>query len=274
MEHRQITKFRQIKIYTEKCFRIFANEKGWKIFISSAIIMLLISMVTGSDMFDAYKATRNGAFAIVCACIWIGIFNSIQSVCKERDIIKREYRAGLSIFSYIASHMIFEAALCAVEALIVTLIVIATNITNIPLMGVLLPSYIELYITIYLAIFSADILGLMVSSIVKTPNSAMTVMPFVLILQLVMSGVIFELEGIALMISNFTVCKWSLNAICSIADINNMSDAIIYATYAYPEDYDHTLQTLAKCWGILIAFIAVYGAVSVISLKSVEKDKR
>ena len=86
----------QIKVYFGKCWRIFKNENGWKVFISSGIITFLISLVTGADMFKGYRATRNGAFALVCACIWIGIFNSIQSVCKERDIIKREHLLSLS----------------------------------------------------------------------------------------------------------------------------------------------------------------------------------
>ena len=39
------SRIKQIKIYTGKCFRVFLNEKGWKIFISAAIITLLISSV-------------------------------------------------------------------------------------------------------------------------------------------------------------------------------------------------------------------------------------
>ena len=30
-----------------------------------------------------------GRFALISACIWVGIFNSIQNICKERAIIKR-----------------------------------------------------------------------------------------------------------------------------------------------------------------------------------------
>lgn len=82
------SRLKQVKIYTGKCFRVFFNERGWKIFISAAIITLIICSVTSEDMFAEYRATRNGAFALVCACIWIGIFNSIQSICKERDIIR------------------------------------------------------------------------------------------------------------------------------------------------------------------------------------------
>lgn len=273
MEHRQISRLHQVNIYTKKCFRIFAYEKGWKAFISATIITLLISFVTSSDMFDTYAATRNGAFALVCACIWIGIFNSIQSICKERDIIKREHRSGLSISAYVVSHTIYDFALCAVEALIVTIIVTFTNYSNMPIMGILLPLCIELYITFFLAIWASDVLGIMVSSIVKSTNTAMTVMPFILIIQLIMSGMIFELEGLASLVSQFTVSKWSLNAICSIADINAMEDSVL-STYAYPEHYDSTLSNLSACWGILLVFIFFYCIFAIISLKFIDKDKR
>ena len=264
------SRLKQIKIYTGKCFRVFLNEKGWKIFISAAIITILISSVTSSDMFSAYSATRSGAFALVCACIWIGIFNSIQSICKERDIIKREHRSGLHISSYITSHMVFEMALCAIESVIVTLITCLTNLGNLPDAGVLCATFLELTITFFLIIYSSDALGLMISSIVKTPNTAMTVMPFVLIIQLVMSGMIFELSGITELISKITIAKWGLNAICVTANINAMDG---YAPTLVSE-YEYSISHIAQLWLTLILFTLIYGVISVISLKFVDKDKR
>lgn len=264
------SRLKQTKIYVGKCFRVFLNDKGWKIFISAAIITLIICMVTSKDMFSEYRATRNGAFALVCACIWIGIFNSIQSICKERDIIKREHRSGLHISSYVISHMIFEMALCAVESVIATAIISIANLSNLPSAGVLSPTFLELAITFFLIIYSSDALGLMVSSIVKTPNTAMTVMPFVLILQLVMSGMIFELKGITEAISNLTIAKWSLNAICITANVNAMEN---YEPALF-SDYEFSISHITQMWLILIVFTLIYGAISIISLEFVDKDKR
>lgn len=265
------SRFTQTKIYTEKCFRIFTNEKGWKIFVSAAIITVIICMVTSDDMFYAYSDTRNGAFALVCACIWIGIFNSIQSICKERDIIKREHRSGLHISSYIVSHMIFELILCLAESIIITVIVCAANSENLPEEGVFLPIGAELFISFFLVVYSSDALGIMVSSVVKSTNTAMTVMPFVLILQLVMSGMIFELSGVTEAVSKLTVAKWGLNAICTTADVNNMWSLVSYDNMS---DYEHTINHLCQMWIILIAFTFIYGVIAVIALEFVDKDKR
>lgn len=260
----------QIKIYTGKCFRVFFNEKGWKTFISTVIITILISSVTSDDMFSAYSATRNGAFALVCACIWIGIFNSIQSICKERDIIKREHRSGLHISSYIVSHMVFEMVLCVIESFIVTLITSFTNLGDLPYSGVLCATFLELTITFFLIIYSSDALGLMISSIVKTPNTAMTVMPFILIIQLVMSGMIFELSGITEAISKITIAKWGLNAICITANVNAMKNYVPTLVF----EYEYSISHMAQLWLTLIFFTLIYGIISIISLKFVDKDKR
>lgn len=271
MEQARISRWGQVKVYVGKCFRIFINEKGWKTFISSAIIAIIISWVAGEDTFQTFNATRSGAFALVCACIWVGIFNSIQSICRERAIIKREHRTGLHISSYITAHMIYEIALCFAEALIIVIILFILR--DCPKEGIFLPAFLELFITFFFVIFAADALGMLVSCIVKTETAAMTVMPFVLILQLVMSGIIFDLEGVASTVANFTISKWGVNAICSTANINKMPDAISMGDYN-KADYDFLLGHLSQLWLILIAFAFLYGVIGIISLKFIDKDKR
>lgn len=275
METKRISRLGQTKIYIAKCFRIFVNEKAWKTFISAALITLIIAMVTGEDTFISFKDTRNGAFALVCACIWIGLFNSIQSVCREREIIKREHRTGLHISSYVAAHMIYELVMCVGEAFLVTLIIFIKNWGHTPEDPILFPAGMELWITFLLIIYTSDVLGLAISSLVKTPNTAMVVMPFVLIIQLVMSGMIFELKGFSEKIAEITISKWGLNAICSTANVNELETDILFTvTEAMEKDYEHTAGHLLGMWMILLVFIVVYGMVSVIALEFVDRDKR
>jgi len=221
-------------------------------------------------MFLAIRATRNGAFAMVCGFIWIGIFNSIQSVCRERAIIKREYRTGLHISSYIAAHMIYEMILCFVQALIATIILF--NMRSAPTQGIFTSPFVELLFTFFLVIFAADALGLLVSCVVKTETAAMTAMPFVLILQLVLSGVVFELEGAAASLSSFTISRWGVNAIGSIANINAMPGAR-QSDHDW-SDFYFTTGNITQLWLILIGFTLVYGVIAIISLKFIDRDKR
>jgi hypothetical protein len=217
-----------------KCFRIFRNEKGYKTLISAAIIALILAAVIGGGMFNDFAATATGAFALVCGCIWIGIFNSIQSICRERAIIKREYRTGLYISSYVAAHMVYEAVICFAEAIIVTAVLFIFH--GFPQGGVILMAPIEIFITFFLVIYSADVLALVVSSIAKTEMAAMTFMPFVLILQLVLSGIIFSLPGQAATVSNLTVSKWGVNAVCASSNVNHLlNESVIEFTESMGE---------------------------------------
>jgi hypothetical protein len=267
---RHASRFRQIQIYTGKCLRAFVNEKGWKNLVSTLLIMILIVNVIPDDMFRDYSSTRNGCSAVICAGIWIGVFNSIQSICRERDIVKREHRAGLHMSAYVASHMIYEMILCFAEALIVNTVFLMGTPSYYFTQMTVLPVWIDFFITFFLLIYSSDVLGIMISSIVRTPNTAMTVMPFVLIIELVMCGYIFHLEGFSETISNLTVSKWTMYALCTIADVNALDDYIPkYAAY-----YLHTPEHLHNMWGILILFTLIYGAIAVISLEFIDRDKR
>ena len=39
-------------------------------------------------------------------------------------------------------------------------------------------------------------------------------------------------------------------------------------------DYEHSIEHLLKIWLILAAFVVLYGIISIIALKFVDKDKR
>ncbi|MGN0316257.1 MAG: ABC transporter permease [Fusicatenibacter sp.] len=297
-----ISRFGQVKIYVGKHFRLFKNEKGWKMLIFAAIISALVSSVLGSGMFVYDMDTFSGAFALVSACIWIGIFNSIQTICKERAIIKREHRTGLHISSYVISHLIYQAVICIVQALI--LLVISAIFLHYPTVKPLFLSiYLEYFVTYFLITYSADVLGLAISSIVRTPATAMTVMPFILIIQLILSGMLFTLEGTAGYIADFTISKWGLNATCISSDYNQLESLeklkmqrfvnkavqdeglpldkeTVYQlvednyTTSVNETYVHTFSNLLHQWLILILHTVVYAVVSILSLELVDRDRR
>lgn len=256
---------KQTAIYIQRCFRGFKNDGGWKSFISVAIITLLICLVTGSNLFVTYVDTQNGAFALVCACIWIGIFNSIRTICRERDIVQREHRTGLRLDSYVLAHWLYEAAICAVDALIVLVLVRVFNFDHFMQSGVFGLPTLELYITFFLVVFSSDALGLLISAIVPNENSAMTVMPFALIIQLVMSGLIFKLEGITDLISTLTISRWGLDAICASARVNEMAEVGAGYAESLPE-LAATPENLLFLWGILLLFAVAYAIIAVAAL--------
>ena len=277
IKHNRISWFGQIRVYIGKCFRLFVNEKKWKNFITSAVLMFIILIVTGDQMFKAYKETKNGVFTIICGCVWIGLFNSIQSICRERAIIKREYRTGLKLSSYITAHAVYEAFLCAVETLIVVVMMYiwyGKEITGERLVTV---PPIDFYITFFLVVFGSDAIAVFVSSLVRKENTAMTIMPFVLIVQLVMSGAIFPLKKATDVISYGTFSRWG---IIGAMRISNMNESL-QAEYQHAFDagiekmnMDPDAGKLLATWGIMALITLIFLVGSSLILRLVDRDKR
>ena len=46
------------------------------------------------------------------------------------------------------------------------------------------------------------------------------------------------------------------------------------AMFSGSDGWDRDASNLLKCWGLLLAFIAAYTLLSMLALRSVDKDKR
>lgn len=272
------SRFRQTKIYLGKHFRNFEkNSIGFIAF--GAIISLIVVWVIRKNMFETYDSTKSGFFAIISICIWVGIFNSIQQICKERREIKYDHMLGMHISSYVIAHVIYQFILCLSESIV--MIVIYKVFIDFPKDGIIFSnSIIEYFLTILIIIFTSDMLGIAISSIVKSPNIAMTVMPFVLVIQLIFSGVLFTLEGNVDKFSKITVSKWGMEAIGSIGDLNN-EELPLKISAVYPnvvrleveEEYEHTKEHLLKVWKVLGMYSIAFIIISIISLEFIDNDK-
>jgi len=167
--------------------------------------------------------------------------------------------------------MIYQMALSFAQAIIFTVIV--TIIRDVPAHGVFLPGFAELFFTFFLVIFASSALGIAVSCIVKTENAAMTAMPFVLIVQLAMGGVIFSLEGAASLVSHIAISKWGVLAIGATAYITGMPEALLHVAYddVGLAGFEFFAGHLAQIWFALIVFAFLCGVVGWVSLKFVDK---
>lgn len=305
-------RIRQVPIYLGKCFRAFIFMDDWKVIPMAAIIGGLVSFVACRNMFKYMETTVSGGLAMVFVCIWNGFFNSIQVICRERDVIKREHRSGMHITSYIAAHMVYQAFICMLQ---VTVLIFISGVSGIefPLTGVITRSFIiDYWITLFLITYSADMLSLMISAIAPNPTAAMTVMPFVLIIQLVCSGVMFQLAGGTEIITKFTVSRWGMEALCSIGNYNslpmmglwnqlfkfrsfeliegirpveeitnymmdnNLTEEFMLQSGQYSQNVNYLSTPLhvLNCWGVLILMAVVTASVAVIFLKNIDRDKR
>lgn len=304
-------RFRQIPIYLGKLFRMFVYMDDWKVLPMAAIIAGLVSLVAGANMFKTMEGTVMGALALACVCIWNGFFNSIQVVCRERDIVKREHRSGMHISSYIAAHIIYQALLCIMQAAI-TIIVCSVTGMAFPREGMILPNFkFEMGITLFLITFSADMMSLMISCIAKNTTAAMTIMPFTLIFELLFSGSMFGLGGSLAKLTDLSLAKWGINCICTQSNYNSLPMVTVwnqifkfrnvevmgiqpikaFTDYIEQNDlinsfclmigkesanpeYVFTIGNVVNCWAVLAMYALLFAVLAVIFLERIDKDKR
>ena len=211
----------QVLIFLGKLLRMFVYQNDWKVLPMAALIAGLVGMVIRKRFFINMEGTLMGSFAIVCVCIWNGCFNSIQVICRERDVIKREHRSGMHISSYIFSHMLYQALLCLAQT-VVTINVIKLVGVQFPTEGIITGLFtVDFSISMFLISYASDMMSLWVSSLSHNTTTAMTIMPFVLIFQLVFSGGMLTLPEWTKTLTRFTISNPALKVIAAQADTNN-----------------------------------------------------
>ena len=226
----------QVRIYLGKQFRFFIYENDWKVLPMAAIIAGLVAMVIRKKFFVNMEGSLIGAFSLACVAIWNGCFNSIQAVCRERAIIKREHRSGMHISSYVLAHMIYQFLLCAAQTAL-TMLMLRQLGVPIPKEGFLTRwMLLDLGITMLLISYAADMMSLFLSSVSRTTTGAMTVMPFILIFQLVFSGGIIPLPEWSRPLSNFTISNYGIRALAAQSGYNELPMTSVWNTVAGMRD--------------------------------------
>ena len=211
----------QIRIYLGKQLRFFINESDWKVLPMAAAIAALVGAVIRNRLFVNMEGTLIGAFALTCVAIWNGCFNSIQAVCRERAIIKREHRSGMHVSSYMAAHMIYQFFLCITQTALTMYVLQFLNVRFGEQQGIITRwMIVDIGLSMLLISYASDMMSLFISSVSRTTTGAMTVMPFILIFQLVFSGGIIPLPESVRNLSNYTISNYGIRAIASQADYN------------------------------------------------------
>ena len=247
------------------------NQRLVMIFAQPIIIGMLLALAASDEAFVIYNDTKSIIFALSCAGIWIGIFNSIQEICKERTILKREYMTNLRLDAYMCSKLFVQFLISIIQSIIIILI-FSTTVGNPE--GVLKIGGIpEMIITITITIISSASLGLIISAISKTPDKAMTVAPFLLIIQLLFSGMLFELNGLTELFSYITISRWSVISLAISSNFNNLPSAGGIPR-EFEKIYKFTGENLFSALAVMLIFTAICTIISIIVLKNVARDSR
>lgn len=282
---KRISAMRELGILLRQGFRALTGNK-----INLIISLLFPFMaagitvwIAGNDMFVNMESTKSACFILVCAAIWGGLFNSIQTIVKERKSIRRDYVSGaLRIGCYTASRAIIQLILCAFQSAVLCLSFYGVQWAydnELPSEGLIFGSaMLEYYLTIFLIVFAADTMGLCISCIVKNEQLASQLSPYILIVQLLFSGVLFAMEGAASSVSSLMLSRWGMEALGSISNLNDLPLRLQEEFPMIPHEADeaflYTAEHLQEVWLILLVFVVVPLIIGNLALHSVNKDTR
>ena len=280
---------KQNRILRSRYTKLILNDRQrlLLLMLQAPLLGFLISLVANGKQFEEMAPTKSLMFALSCSAFWIGILNAIQEICKERNILKREYMTGLSLRSYIASKATVLGFMCFIQSFMLT--GVFAVLVGTPDEGVIFPAFVEMLITTFLTAMCAAATGLFVSALFSNADRAMTVAPILLMPQILFSGIIFKLKGATDIISYFTVCRWSMEGLGSTSDLNGLAEAEAAASEAEaakmgaiilkPADditsdmYNDTIEHVLLVWGIMILYAVAFLVLAKMSLKKVGSTK-
>ncbi len=139
-------------------------------------------------------------FMSVIIAVFVGLTVSAQEIYKDKKILRRESFLNLSRSAYLSSKMINLALISAYQSLVYVLI--GNSIIEVTFFNF---SY---WIVLFSVWFSANILGLIISEAFKSSATIYIVIPFLVIPQIILSGVLVPFNKLNPKISNGYTIPW------------------------------------------------------------------
>ena len=157
-------------------------------------------------------------FIMSFAAIMFGCINSAREIVKEGPIYRRERTVNLGIIPYMFSKIVVLGILCLIQSAVLVLFVQLKAPFQ---WSVFLPPLLEVYITMALTSLAGLMLGLTVSAVSPNNDRAMSFIPFILIPQVIFSGIIFALDNPGLQfLGSFFAARWSMAAMGSTVGLH------------------------------------------------------
>lgn len=168
-------------------------------------------------------------FMCVIVALFVGLTVSAEEIIRDRKILKRESFLNLSKGSYLFSKILILFFVSAIQTF--TFVIIGNYIMEIKGM------YFDYWMVLFTASCFANMLGLNISSAFDSAVTIYILIPFLLIPQMLLSGVIVKFEELNPKISSQTVVpfsgetmasRWAFEALAVNQYINNDYEKQLY----------------------------------------------
>jgi ABC-type multidrug transport system ATPase subunit len=215
---------RQLSILTRRYVDLtFADRRRSLLFALQGVLLglVLIAFVTpdelarptGASAFGVPFSATGIAVLLVMCVTWLGTSSGVREIVKERHILVREHRAGLSAAAYVGSKIAVLWPLLLAQSAIVTLLAVQRQ--SVPGHGAVLPGVVEIFVATALAGISAVTVALFVSATVRSADKALAVLPMLVVMEFVLSGLtptVSWVPGLA-QLRDLAGTRWAVQAI-------------------------------------------------------------
>jgi ABC-type multidrug transport system ATPase subunit len=246
-------------IFASRYVRLISRDRAalaFSLLQGIAVALLTRLAVGGTVSWDTNFAPM---FVFGCAAVWFGMIGSVRELVKEKAIWRREFLAGGSMHAYLASKVAVLGGMAAIQALTLTVTVWLTmglptggttvlpdgSSQTLPAGGPFGHPLVTIFLTVWFGALAGMALGLMVSAGAASADRAMSLVPYLLITQLVLCGVLFNLHGLSF-ISWFMPARWSVSGLGGVA---GLSAAVLKETSGL---YPHSGIGLVGDWVALL----------------------
>jgi hypothetical protein len=177
-------------------------------------------------------------FVMVIAIFWFGCNNAAREIVKEEAIYARERSVNLGISPYLASKFLVLAVISAMQVFLMMLVLFGSLELSGRLFDMQTPSpeyylaFPEQFCLLVLLAWSGVALGLVLSACVSSPDRASTLLPYVIIPQIILAGGLLPirtqpLKGLAMLLAP---AYWALRG-ARTGETEFSKDMPVYADY-------------------------------------------
>ncbi len=234
-------KFKQFLIFSKRDVLSKLSNTQYLVinFLEAPLLAFLLSIIIkyyNVNITNVYGYTLEGndnlpvyIFMSVIVAIFMGLTVSAEEIIKDRKIKKRETFLNLNWSSYLMSKVVVLMCLSAIQAL--TFVIIGNTIIEIKGM------YFQYWLVLFSAWVSSNVMGLVISDSFKTVVTIYILIPFLVIPQIILSGIIVKYEQINPRISSPTsipwygeiiTARWAYEALATYQFINNKYQSQFY----------------------------------------------
>ncbi|HEY5533707.1 MAG TPA: FHA domain-containing protein [Ignavibacteria bacterium] len=207
----KVSSVRQLFIFLKRLIRIKISDKAntMILLLQSPILAFLIALTLNLPKNMRMDTDfLNPLNIMVITAVFFGIINTSREIVSERAIYMRERKVFLKIPPYLFSKFALLSFISFVQSFF--LVVIIHSLCDLHY------NIVNMIMIVFLTSVVSMCFGLFISSVAKSPDSAISLSIFALIPQIIYAGAVVPLgkmNSAVKIISNFCITRWSFESL-------------------------------------------------------------